>query len=489
MAKLTFTAKVWSKPVQEYIDRFGHGPSPETCKFRSDAEISAMAEDALSANEPIEDWKVRSSIKLGTILDDLYHSDAPVDHKEIDAAESEPLTKKEARKQAIQATIESKQVAKKKKRIENSSTERVYKARKSDSKNVRIPTSPENEIYIESVRAKVASRSTRFDISYSKAKTMSWKYETSPSKTKVDNSENKKTEGEGIAEIDSSRAVKGSPKNPSKHVLSSRSEKSSPKNTKKTHLDAMPREDSLVYEPNYVGGGWIYIFSNPAYKDNIIKVGETSRTTRERGSELFTTGVPEPFSLEYKAYVKNHSSAEKRVHHSLDSFRVNKNREFFDCEINVAVRAIRQCSEIIDESFPSRELAEEIRRIDLELERDRVEQERIVKEEENKKQLERREIDRQIETFLKPKEYRELSPAGKIWRLYWSSGKTWSKSLNGVAQFLLFCVYAVLGPTFWMGGAAILLGDFEPYLLPIGVMGMLSGVKLLQLMYVANDRF
>ena len=73
MAKLTFTAKVWSKPVQEYIDRFGHGPSPETCKFRSDAEISAMAEDALSANEPIEDWKVRSSIKLGTILDDLYH--------------------------------------------------------------------------------------------------------------------------------------------------------------------------------------------------------------------------------------------------------------------------------------------------------------------------------------------------------------------------------------------------------------------------------
>ena len=51
MAKLTFTAKIWSKPVQEYIDRFGHGPSPETCKFRSDAEISAMADDALSANE------------------------------------------------------------------------------------------------------------------------------------------------------------------------------------------------------------------------------------------------------------------------------------------------------------------------------------------------------------------------------------------------------------------------------------------------------
>ena len=77
MAKLTFTAKVWSEPVQEYIDRFGHGPSPETCKFRSDAEISAMAEEALSANELIEAWKYRSSIKLGTVLDDLYDSNTP----------------------------------------------------------------------------------------------------------------------------------------------------------------------------------------------------------------------------------------------------------------------------------------------------------------------------------------------------------------------------------------------------------------------------
>ena len=81
MAKLTFTAKVWSEPVQGYIDRFGHGPSPETCKFRSDAEISAMAEEALSVNEPIEAWETRPSLRLGTILDDLYDSDALDQHK------------------------------------------------------------------------------------------------------------------------------------------------------------------------------------------------------------------------------------------------------------------------------------------------------------------------------------------------------------------------------------------------------------------------
>ena len=77
MAKLTFPPTVWPKPVQDYKDRFGHGPSPETCKFRSDAEISAMAEEALSANEPIEAWKDRPSIKFGTVLDDLYDSNTP----------------------------------------------------------------------------------------------------------------------------------------------------------------------------------------------------------------------------------------------------------------------------------------------------------------------------------------------------------------------------------------------------------------------------
>jgi hypothetical protein len=70
--QITFEAIAWSKPEQDYIDRFGHGPSPETCKFRSDAEISAMAEKALTANMPIEAWKARPSVKLGTVLDDLY---------------------------------------------------------------------------------------------------------------------------------------------------------------------------------------------------------------------------------------------------------------------------------------------------------------------------------------------------------------------------------------------------------------------------------
>lgn len=175
MAKLTIPAKVWSKPVQEYKDRFGHGPSAEACKFRTDAEISAMAEEALKANTAIDDWKFRPFRKYGTGLDELYHSDPPNHHEKSSSGEFAPLSKKEARKQAIEATIKSNKLAKKKRAIEKTSSERVETTRKSDSKNLTAPTSAENKIYIDSVRARsVASHSTRFDINNNKASLLKW---------------------------------------------------------------------------------------------------------------------------------------------------------------------------------------------------------------------------------------------------------------------------------------------------------------------------
>lgn len=235
--------------------------------------------------------------------------------------------------------------------------------------------------------------------------------------------------------------------------------------------------------------GWIYIFSNPAFKNNIIKIGKTSRTPKERRTELDTTGVPDSFSLEYKAYVKNFSSVERRVHRKLNSFRLRQSREFFNCEISAAVTAIRQCSEVIEESFPSKELAEEIKKRDHDLLRYEQEKKQAIKEKLNKEFLEKREVDRNIEALFKPRKYHDLSPAGKIWRLYWDSGKKWSESLNCFFQFLLLCFYGVLFPICGMGGAFILLGDFEFFLLPVGVIGVILGIKFCQLMYVANDRF
>lgn len=194
MAKLTIPAKVWSKPVQEYISRFGHGPSAEACKFRTDAEISAMAEKALKENTAIDDWKFRPFRRYGTRLDEIYHSDLPNHHEKSSSGEFAPLSKKEARKQAIDATIKSNKLAKKKRGIEKTSSERVEKTRKSDSINLTVPTSPENKIYIDSVRARNrASRSKRFDISNGKAKTLPWRFVSNTLKHKPNLTENEES--------------------------------------------------------------------------------------------------------------------------------------------------------------------------------------------------------------------------------------------------------------------------------------------------------
>ena len=49
--------------------------------------------------------------------------------------------------------------------------------------------------------------------------------------------------------------------------------------------------------------GFVYIMSNPSFADGRIKIGKSDRDPEEfRKSELNSTGVPEPFKVEYSAY-------------------------------------------------------------------------------------------------------------------------------------------------------------------------------------------
>jgi hypothetical protein len=88
--------------------------------------------------------------------------------------------------------------------------------------------------------------------------------------------------------------------------------------------------------------GFVYIMSNPAFADGRIKIGKSDRDPEEfRKSELNSTGVPEPFKVEYSAYVQNHHELEKKIHRHFHAQRPNKNREFFTCSIMDAISAIR----------------------------------------------------------------------------------------------------------------------------------------------------
>lgn len=96
--------------------------------------------------------------------------------------------------------------------------------------------------------------------------------------------------------------------------------------------------------------GYIYIMSNPSYGE-IIKIGMTQYHPKERKIELHKTGVPTPFKIEYYALVKNYEEVEKKVHLRLKNYRLNPDREFFNCTIGVAVTTINKITKVLEEKI------------------------------------------------------------------------------------------------------------------------------------------
>ena len=126
--------------------------------------------------------------------------------------------------------------------------------------------------------------------------------------------------------------------------------------------------------------GFIYIFSNPSFKDEMIKIGQTAEVYK-RKSELNSTGVPTPFKTEYFAEINNYEVIEKKVHKILRQYRVNKDREFFNCYIPKAINVIRECSDIHDEKIYYKSPEE--------IEAERVMQEKLKKERDKKREEEK----------------------------------------------------------------------------------------------------
>jgi len=91
--------------------------------------------------------------------------------------------------------------------------------------------------------------------------------------------------------------------------------------------------------------GFIYIMSNPAFP-NLIKIGKSKKDpTTDRVNELNQTGVPEPFKVEYFAFVGNDDGLESYIHKKYSNKRPNKKREFFAVSIPNAINAIKEGAE------------------------------------------------------------------------------------------------------------------------------------------------
>jgi T5orf172 domain len=82
--------------------------------------------------------------------------------------------------------------------------------------------------------------------------------------------------------------------------------------------------------------GYIYCLSNPSFQ-GLFKVGITRNDPKTRARQLYTTGVPTPFKIEFAKRVKLPEKKENSVHDILGDYgyRLNSNREFFQCDKSV----------------------------------------------------------------------------------------------------------------------------------------------------------
>lgn len=79
--------------------------------------------------------------------------------------------------------------------------------------------------------------------------------------------------------------------------------------------------------------GYIYCISNPSFKENLYKIGFTTKKLQTRIDSLYKTGVPTEFHINFAKMVKNCRRTEHEIHLQLKRARVNPSREFFKCTL------------------------------------------------------------------------------------------------------------------------------------------------------------
>ena len=100
--------------------------------------------------------------------------------------------------------------------------------------------------------------------------------------------------------------------------------------------------------------GFVYILTNPSFKDDIVKIGLTSGTVEKRMKELQTTGVPTPFEKYASIKTSKYREVESFMHHCLsllsEGCRVNDNREFFRISPEKALSFMLEIAELLDDA-------------------------------------------------------------------------------------------------------------------------------------------
>ena len=99
--------------------------------------------------------------------------------------------------------------------------------------------------------------------------------------------------------------------------------------------------------------GYVYILTNPSFKEDWVKIGRSSRPVDIRSKELDNTAVPLPFEIYATLKTIKYIEAEKLIHRYIERFtnlRIRDNREFFNVQPEVALDIFRDVSQMLDDA-------------------------------------------------------------------------------------------------------------------------------------------
>jgi hypothetical protein len=99
--------------------------------------------------------------------------------------------------------------------------------------------------------------------------------------------------------------------------------------------------------------GYVYILTNPSFREDWVKIGKSMRTVDVRSKELDNTAVPLPFEIYATLKTSKYNEVERQIHKQIDlltDLRIRQNREFFNVKPQVALEILKDISKLLDDA-------------------------------------------------------------------------------------------------------------------------------------------
>lgn len=99
--------------------------------------------------------------------------------------------------------------------------------------------------------------------------------------------------------------------------------------------------------------GYVYVLTNPSFRDDWVKIGKSAREPEVRGRELYNTAVPLPYEIYATLKTEKYVEAEKMLHRTIDrisKLRIAANREFFNIAPEIVYEILLDVANMLNDA-------------------------------------------------------------------------------------------------------------------------------------------